>query len=65
MEVSEHLTWEKFWSVVEGKEQLYLGSNTRNELEQKREQLLSILQEGKVIYGVNTGVGILFKGCGT
>jgi len=29
MEVSEHLTWEKFWSVVEGKEQLYLGSNTR------------------------------------
>lgn len=59
MEVSEHLTWEKFWSVVEGKEQLYLGSNTRNELEQKREQLLSILQEGKVIYGVNTGVGSL------
>lgn len=59
MEVSEHLTYEKFWNVVEGKEHLQICDATKDNLKQKREKLISILENGKIIYGVNTGVGSL------
>lgn len=59
MEVSEQLTQEKFFAIVRGSDKLSISDKTSRNILHKREQLLSAIREGKVMYGVNTGVGSL------
>ncbi|WP_018963204.1 aromatic amino acid ammonia-lyase [Coprothermobacter platensis] len=59
MDIAEHLTASMFFDIISGKETLEISSTTRDNINNKRQRLLDLVGEGRVIYGVNTGVGSL------
>ncbi|NPV88793.1 aromatic amino acid lyase [Coprothermobacteraceae bacterium] len=59
MEISEQLDLGRFWSVVSGKEKVEVSSETRERLSASRSKLMAAAAQGKTIYGLNTGVGVL------
>jgi histidine ammonia-lyase len=57
--IGQHVRLEDVHAVAQGRAHVTLDSNVRDSLQGARDELLSDLDEGETIYGVNTGFGAL------
>jgi histidine ammonia-lyase len=55
----QQLTLQQIVDIAEGREQVVLGDDARVRVEQARHVVQNIVNEGRTVYGVNTGFGKL------
>src|SRR6476660_6701151 len=55
----QQLTLQQIVSIAEGREQVVLADDARARVEQARQVVQDIVEQGRTVYGVNTGFGKL------
>lgn len=55
----EHLTFEQFRQICLNKEKVFLSDKAREKIRKCRKVLEEIIENGEVVYGINTGFGSL------
>src|ERR1700741_2716667 len=58
----QQLTLQQIVAVAQGREQVVLAANARARVEKARQVVQNIVNEGRTVYGVNTGFGKLSDG---